>query len=354
MLSFFSAAETVVNSGGKVVRKKRATSSPKSNPKPKKNPKEAQDDEKEEDSKMPAVAVESYLCPITLELPWDPVTASDGRVYERTAILEYIKSQRKNGKEVRSPLTNLPMTQKLIPNPTFRSMVEELVSKGVLVGEEAEAFRRKVSSVDKIEKCRRLSERLEKIWGDLVRPSVLDPIHPLEAMDLREAGGGICLELAEFYLGSEFAVFSGGVQTEADAFKTGVRYLSVGHSLYCCPECSLRLSEVYSSGLSSLGEVVVRKNRTRAMYLLMHVLGRPEGVGEHLRKLASERIQGLLHTCLNFAPSYEKMWLSRDVSLLDGYARGVAGFPMSADHESFDAGIASSIFPCIHWVQPEE
>ena len=31
-------------------------------------------------------AVEEYVCPITAELPVDPVTAEDGRVYERHAI----------------------------------------------------------------------------------------------------------------------------------------------------------------------------------------------------------------------------------------------------------------------------
>ena len=30
-------------------------------------------------------------CPITLQLPFDPVTAQDGKIYERTAILEWFK-----------------------------------------------------------------------------------------------------------------------------------------------------------------------------------------------------------------------------------------------------------------------
>ena len=32
-----------------------------------------------------------FLCPITQELPLDPVTAEDGRVYERGAIEEWLQ-----------------------------------------------------------------------------------------------------------------------------------------------------------------------------------------------------------------------------------------------------------------------
>ena len=47
--------------------------------------------------------VDEYLCPITQELPIDPVTAEDGRVYERSAIEEWLATNEK------SPHTNEPM-----------------------------------------------------------------------------------------------------------------------------------------------------------------------------------------------------------------------------------------------------
>ena len=36
---------------------------------------------------------EEFVCPITQELPVDPVTAEDGRVYERSAIEEWLGQQ---------------------------------------------------------------------------------------------------------------------------------------------------------------------------------------------------------------------------------------------------------------------
>ena len=51
-----------------------------------------------------------FVCPITQELPLDPVMAADGRVYERSAIEEWIAKG--NGK---SPSTNEKMGTKLLP-----------------------------------------------------------------------------------------------------------------------------------------------------------------------------------------------------------------------------------------------
>ena len=50
-----------------------------------------------------------FLCPITQELPIDPVIAEDGRVYERSAIVEWLERNEK------SPHTNEPMGKKLLP-----------------------------------------------------------------------------------------------------------------------------------------------------------------------------------------------------------------------------------------------
>ena len=58
--------------------------------------------------------VDAMLCPITLALPIDPVTASDGRVYERAAVSKHIQSTLAN---LRSPITNLPTGSELNPNP---------------------------------------------------------------------------------------------------------------------------------------------------------------------------------------------------------------------------------------------
>ena len=49
---------------------------------------------------------DDLLCPITRQLPVDPVTAEDGGVYERAAIEEHIQSSYNHGPELRSPITN--------------------------------------------------------------------------------------------------------------------------------------------------------------------------------------------------------------------------------------------------------
>ena len=47
---------------------------------------------------------EVYTCPISFEIPFDPVTAEDGIVYERRAIQSWFETFK--GHEVRSPVTN--------------------------------------------------------------------------------------------------------------------------------------------------------------------------------------------------------------------------------------------------------
>ena len=56
---------------------------------------------------------EELVCPITQELPVDPVTAEDGRVYERSAIEAHIRGR--SAEALKSPITNEPMGPRLLP-----------------------------------------------------------------------------------------------------------------------------------------------------------------------------------------------------------------------------------------------
>ncbi|KOO29539.1 ubox-containing protein [Chrysochromulina tobinii] len=78
-------------------------------------------------------AVAQLVCPITRSLPFDPVIAEDGKVYERSAIEEWLKQQGK------SPLTNLPMGTKLLPAMHVKNMIRVMVTSGTLTGDHAEA-----------------------------------------------------------------------------------------------------------------------------------------------------------------------------------------------------------------------
>ncbi len=83
-------------------------------------------------------SADELLCPITQELPIDPVTAEDGRVYERSAIEEWLKTNEK------SPHTNEPMGTKLLPALQVKNMIAKMVESGALSGDKCEAWTKKI------------------------------------------------------------------------------------------------------------------------------------------------------------------------------------------------------------------
>ena len=77
---------------------------------------------------------DELLCPIALELPLDPVTAEDGRTYERSEIEKWIKQK---GATLRSPITNEPMGPRLMPAVQVRNVIERLVRSGEVASDMA-------------------------------------------------------------------------------------------------------------------------------------------------------------------------------------------------------------------------
>ena len=73
-------------------------------------------------------AFAELVCPITHLLPTEPVTAEDGRVYERRAIEEWLERQS------RSPWTNKYMGPSLRPAPHISNMIRTMVESGALTG----------------------------------------------------------------------------------------------------------------------------------------------------------------------------------------------------------------------------
>jgi TPR repeat protein len=82
---------------------------------------------------------EEYVCPITAELPIDPVTAEDGRCYERYAIEEWFVRQPQA--QVKSPVTNEPMGKRLLPAVQLRNTLKRLVESGAISGSKADAWK---------------------------------------------------------------------------------------------------------------------------------------------------------------------------------------------------------------------
>lgn len=80
------------------------------------------------------------ICPITLELPWDPVMAEDGRIYDRPAIEEHFKKQ-----DARSLMTNVKVGKLLVPAPQIKSLIETLIETGAIDGDLASTWNEKVN-----------------------------------------------------------------------------------------------------------------------------------------------------------------------------------------------------------------
>ena len=90
-------------------------------------------------TKRRKVVDDHLICPITRYLPFDPVTAEDGYVYERSAIEEHIAratptpraTNQDGGLEIlgllKSPMTNEPMGPRLFPSPDLKSLIETLI-----------------------------------------------------------------------------------------------------------------------------------------------------------------------------------------------------------------------------------
>jgi hypothetical protein len=96
---------------------------------------------------------EDCVCPITAELPLDPVTAEDGRVYERSAIERWLEAGRQT-----SPVTNLPMGTRLLPAFHIRSTIEKLVRTGAITGDKADLWRKRLETEEAVKLWRQRAE----------------------------------------------------------------------------------------------------------------------------------------------------------------------------------------------------
>ena len=68
---------------------------------------------------------DNFVCPITQDIMRNPVKCSDGFIYERAAIQEWIVSRRQT-----SPMTNLPLENlALVPQPELQMKIRDCVKK---------------------------------------------------------------------------------------------------------------------------------------------------------------------------------------------------------------------------------
>lgn len=99
---------------------------------------------------------DEMICPIRLELPFDPVTAEDGRVYEKEAVLEYFNSR--EGEQENSPFTNKPMGTKLLPATQHRNTIEILIEMGAICGDLAKKWKQKAKKKKALEDTKKKAD----------------------------------------------------------------------------------------------------------------------------------------------------------------------------------------------------
>ena len=92
----------------------------------------------------------NLVCPISMELPWDPVAAEDGRIYERSAITEHITRQR-NACELKSPITNEKMGPNLLSMHQIKSLIAEAIENSEIEEELAVEWKRKQEQQQKLD-----------------------------------------------------------------------------------------------------------------------------------------------------------------------------------------------------------
>ena len=99
-------------------------------------------------------SLDEFLCPITQELPLEPVMAEDGQVYERSAVEDWLK----RADPPRSPVTNLRMGPKLVAATQIKNMIERMVQSNAVPEEKAGAWRKRIKEQEKVHELRRKAE----------------------------------------------------------------------------------------------------------------------------------------------------------------------------------------------------
>jgi len=96
-----------------------------------------------------AEIVKEFICPISLELPVEPVTAEDGRVYNRADIQKHIDNA--NDDNLRSPVTGAPMGSTLVPAVQVQNTLHALIEGGAVEDDSAERLKQFTATKKKAE-----------------------------------------------------------------------------------------------------------------------------------------------------------------------------------------------------------
>ena len=73
-----------------------------------------------------------FVCPLTQELPVNPVIASDGHVYEQSAFQQLVSVAKAENKPLRSPITKQKMRRRAYPVHSSKNVIGHVVKSGTL------------------------------------------------------------------------------------------------------------------------------------------------------------------------------------------------------------------------------
>lgn len=148
--------------------------------------------------------VDELLCPITMELPVDPVMAEDGRMYDRMAIEkamnQHLRKQKVDGDNqgrlmlhagneeenntasligirnnggamVRSPVTNEEMGTKLFPMIQVKNIIEQIVKSGAIADKNKSKIENWIEKIDTEKEVKETKKKANS--GDVEAMTVL-------------------------------------------------------------------------------------------------------------------------------------------------------------------------------------
>tara|TARA_Y100000389_G_scaffold182886_1_gene199876 strand:+ start:951 stop:1790 length:840 start_codon:yes stop_codon:yes gene_type:complete len=100
----------------------------------------------EDEAQLSEELMEEWACPISGTLPVDPVTAKDGRVYERRDLALWF--EKNPGAIVKSPVTGEPMGKDVTTAYQARNSIKHLVDRKLLRGAAVDAWKVASAEID--------------------------------------------------------------------------------------------------------------------------------------------------------------------------------------------------------------
>ena len=100
------------------------------------------------------------ICCISHRLMLEPVFTSDGRMYDKKEIEQYIEHQLKEGLPLLSPYSQSPINGVLTPSPQTRNTIEAMIDHGIFIGALAEEWKRRKQEKEEAERRQKAMDNL--------------------------------------------------------------------------------------------------------------------------------------------------------------------------------------------------